>query len=172
MPDNTHPLVGLVVPVVGALLVMLAPAAIEADARYALAITVWMVLCWIVDGLHPALVGFLGCFLFRAIGVTEFETAFSGFGLSTPWLLYGVLALFAAADRAGVLAFIGTHSPHFLTRSVAASAITLVVAAYALGFIVPSSLARAAILSLFAVAWGRARSEEAERTTWLVLSAT
>ncbi|MGH9384746.1 MAG: hypothetical protein ACRD2N_10715 [Vicinamibacterales bacterium] len=172
MEDAARPLVRLSVPAAGVLLVMLVPAAIEAHARYALAITVGMVLCWIVDALHPAIVGVVGCFLFRATGVAEFETAFAGFGSATPWLLYGALALFSAADRGGVIAVIGAHSPTRLTQSLVVSSIALVIGAYVLGLIVPSSLARATMLAFLAVGWSSASGQAAERTTWLVLVAT
>ena len=54
------------VPAAGVMAALLAPIQMDAHARSALAIAVAMVLCWLVDILHPAIVGFTGAFLFRA----------------------------------------------------------------------------------------------------------
>ena len=59
------------VPVAGALAVMVAPIAAEGHARASLAIAVAMALFWITDVLHPAIVGFIGCFLFAAVAVVK-----------------------------------------------------------------------------------------------------
>ena len=60
------------VPVLGALGVLLAPIEMEGHARSALAIAVAMILAWVVEFLHPGLVGFIGSFLFVATGEVEF----------------------------------------------------------------------------------------------------
>ena len=81
--------------------------------------------------LHPALVGFIGCFLFRAVGGVEFEEAFAGFGTELPWFFYGVLLLSLAADRSGVIAAVRAASPRALRDSTVAAAV-LLVAGFAL----------------------------------------
>ena len=122
-----------------------------------------MIGCWMFGVLHPALVGFIGCFLFRAIGGVEFEEAFAGFGTELPWFFYGVLLLSLAADRSGVIAAVRAVSPRALRESMAAAALVLVALAYALALVVPSSLARATMLMIFAAAWGP--------SPWLALAA-
>lgn len=162
------------VPVAGALAVLMAPIEMAGHARSALAIAVAMVLSWIVEVLHPAIVGFIGAFLFRATGDVDFETAFAGFGTATPWFLYGVLLLFSAVDRAGVLDRMGAATPRRLTASLPVAAVVLMALAYALTMVVPGSLARATMLAMLAVAWAR-RAPAAQvgaRSVSLVLVAT
>ncbi len=159
------------VPVAGALAIMLAPIAGEGHARASLAIAVAMVLFWITDVLHPAIVGFIGCFLFTAVGGVEFETAFAGFGTATPWFLYGSLLLISAADRAGVIAWLGDRTPRAVTGSVMAASAGLLCAAYLLGLVVPSGLARATLLLVPALAWARRSSTPMTTTGGLVLVA-
>lgn len=138
--------------------VWLAPVEMDTHARGAMAIAVGMALCWMLDVFHPALVGFIGCFLFVATGEVEFETAFSGFATETPWFLYGALLLMDGARRAGLNERIGTVSPGVTSRRWLVAAAVLVALAYALSWIVPSGLARAVILALFARAWWPAPS--------------
>ena len=113
-----------------------------------------MIVCWMFGVLHPALIGFIGCFLFRAIGGVEFEEAFAGFGTELPWFFYGVLLLSLAADRSGVIAAVRAASPRALRGSIVIAALVLAAMAYALAFVVPSSLARATMLMIVAAALG------------------
>jgi len=78
----------------------------------ALIIAAAMIACWMLGVLHPALVGFIGCFLFVAIAGVEFESAFGGFGTETPWFFYGALLLSLAADRSGVIRGVRAASSH------------------------------------------------------------
>jgi hypothetical protein len=120
----------------------------------ALGIAIGMMACWMIGLLHPALVGFIGCFLFVAIGGVEFDDAFAGFGTEVPWFFYGVLLLSLAAERSGMIRAVRAASPRALTESIVAAAGAVVALGYGLAFIVPSSLARAAMLLIFSRAWG------------------
>lgn len=141
------------VPAVGALVVLLAPVEMEGHARTALAIAVAMILAWLVEFLHPGMVGFIGSFLFVATGGVEFEHAFAGFATTTPWFFYGALLMFSAAQRGGLIGALRRASPAFLTRSTTAASVVLTAIAYLLAFVVPSSLAKAVMLALLAGAW-------------------
>jgi hypothetical protein len=112
-----------------------------------------MVLCWLVGILHPAMVGFIGSFLYAASGV-DFDTAFHGFGTETPWFLYGALLLVGAADRSGLVRFVAARTPGAFLQSPLVPSLVLIVLAYALAFAVPSSLARATMLVVLALSWG------------------
>ena len=111
-----------------------------------------MVLCWLLGILHPAMVGFIGAFLFCAIGL-EFDAAFHGFGTEMPWFLYGALLLVGAADRSGLTQAIGARTPRAFSQSPLVPTVIIVALAYALALVVPSSLARATMLILLALAW-------------------
>ena len=141
------------VPAAGAVAVLLAPVEMEGHARSALAIAVAMLLAWLVEFLHPGMVGFIGSFLFVATGDVEFETAFAGFATTTPWFFYGALLLFSAARRGGVTDGLRRSSPPLLTRSTIAASVALLALAYLLAFVVESSLAKATMLAMLAAAW-------------------
>jgi hypothetical protein len=44
-------------------------------------------MAWITRAMDYALAGFVGCFLFWALGVVRFPVAFSGFANDTAWFL-------------------------------------------------------------------------------------
>ena len=161
------------VPIVGAAVVAMAPIEMDHHVRSAMAIAVAMVLCWMTGVLHPAIVGFVGCFLFRATGDVGFDTAFAGFGTTTPWFLYGTLLLFNAAERSGLIQWLGAHTPRPLVRSSMAAGVALIAVSYLLAFIVPSSLARGTLVAILAVAWARQSLYPGTAvTSALVLTAT
>jgi hypothetical protein len=117
-----------------------------------LAIAAAMVLCWLLGILHPAMVGFIGAFLFAATGV-DFDTAFHGFATETPWFLYGALLLAGAADRSGLTQFIGARTPRPIIRHWLSASIAVIVLAYLVSLVVPSSLAKATMLAILAAGW-------------------
>jgi len=65
------------------LAVWFAPLGLAPLAQHGLAITVFMVLGWILEVTDYAITGLIGCFLFWALGVVPIETAFSGFSNAT-----------------------------------------------------------------------------------------
>ena len=104
-------LISRLAPLVGAVAVMAAPVEATGHARPLLAVAVAMVLAWLFETLHPAIVGFIGVFLFCATAGLEFDEAFAGFGTTAPWFLYGVLMVHAAAESGGVLRWLGRATP-------------------------------------------------------------
>ncbi len=158
------------VPVVGAAAVVFAPIEMDGHTRSAMAISVAMVLCWVTEVLHSAIVAFVGCFLFRATGDVEFDKAFGGFGTTTPWFLYGALLLFGAAERSGLIQWLGAHTPRPILRSTLTAGLALIAVSYLLALVVPSSLARGTLVSILAVAFARFRGSPG--TGGLVLIAT
>ena len=76
----------VLVPVV----IWFAPLQLEARPRHALAITLGVVIAWITQAFDHALAGLMGCYLYWALGVVKFETAFYGFSNSTPWFFFGL----------------------------------------------------------------------------------
>lgn len=141
------------VPVVAALLVLAGPLPVDAAAHRALAIATWMVLSWILEPIHPAIVGFAGCFFFVAAQCAEFDVAFGGFGTETPWALYGALMLVAAVRASGGVDRIAAAIPASVATATFAVAASVVTLAGALtGMIVDSAIARGVILVVLALA--------------------
>src|SRR5215831_16039937 len=90
-----------------ALAVWFAPLSTDPKVSHALSITAFMVLYWVFEPIELGLTALIGCFLFWATGVVEFETAFSGFANSTPWFLFGAVLMGEAAARTGLAERIG-----------------------------------------------------------------
>src|SRR5262245_7033656 len=77
----------------GVLLVVLwfAPTHELPAAQHAIAIAAFMIVLWATEAIDHALAGIIGVFLFWALGVAEFERAFSGFSNETTWFLLGAV---------------------------------------------------------------------------------
>src|SRR5437868_3734036 len=73
------------------IIVWFAPLDIDPTARHALAISLFVIVGWIVEVLPHAVTGLIGCFLFWATNVARIDTAFAGFVDPTTWFYLGVL---------------------------------------------------------------------------------
>ena len=113
------------------LAIWFAPLDLEPQTKHAFAIVGFMVIAWITQAMDYALAGFIGCFLFWALGIVRFPVAFSGFANDTAWFLFGALLIGAIATRSGVarrLAFnvmlrVGVTYPRILLGLIAAQLI-------------------------------------------------
>jgi di/tricarboxylate transporter len=65
------------------LAIWFAPLDLEPQTKHAFAIVGFMVIAWITQAMDYALAGFIGCFLFWALGIVRFPVAFSGFANDT-----------------------------------------------------------------------------------------
>src|SRR5215471_8255187 len=122
-----------------------------AAAKHAIAIAGLMIVLWATEAVDHALAGFIGVFLFWALGVAEFERAFSGFSNETPWFLLGAILIGAMANKSGMaqrivytlLARIGTSYSRLL--------LAFIIVDFLMTFLVPSGIARVTILASIAV---------------------
>jgi solute carrier family 13 (sodium-dependent dicarboxylate transporter), member 2/3/5 len=138
----------LLVPV----LIWFAPLALEPRIKHMFAIGAFMIIAWITQAAEFALTGFVGCFLFWALGVAPFNVAFAGFANHTAWFLFGAMLIGLIADRSGlarrlaytVMGRVGISYPRIL--------LGLAITSFLLTFIVPSGLARVVILAAIALA--------------------
>ncbi len=127
------------------------PVDIEPTTKHGLAIAMFMVVAWITRAMDYTVTGFVGCFLFWALGIVRFNVAFSGFANDTAWFLFSALLLGVIATRSGVarrLAYevmlrIGSTYPRIL--------LGLIVTDFLLTFIVPSGVARLVIMAAIAL---------------------
>src|SRR5258707_7420917 len=76
-----------------------APLPIDARTKHVLAIASFMILAWITEALDYALAGFIGCHLFRALGVVPFRVAVSRLASDTPFVLLRAALLRAIATK-------------------------------------------------------------------------
>ena len=178
LEDPNAPLViiGQILCVLVPLLVWFAPLPIEPITKHGFAIVAFMVIAWITQAMDYALAGFVGCFLFWALGIVKFPVAFSGFANDTAWFLFGALLLGVIATRSGIarrLAYfimlrIGITYPRIL--------LGLIVTDFLLTFIVPSGIARVVIMASIALglaeAFKAAPGNNLSRGMFLILSYT
>ncbi len=133
-------------------LIWFLPLELEPRIKHMFAIGAFMVIAWITQATEFALAGFIGCFLFWALGVAPFNIAFAGFANHTAWFLFGAMLIGLVADRSGlarrlaytVMGRVGFSYPRIL--------LGLTITSFLLTFIVPSGLARVVILAAVALA--------------------
>jgi anion transporter len=175
-PNSRIVVVGQILCLVVPPAVWFAPLPLEPATQHAFAIVGFMVVAWITRAMDYALAGFVGCFLFWALGVVKFPVAFSGFANDTPWFLFGALLLGVVATRSGiarriayfVMLRVGVTYPRIL--------LGLIVTDFLLTFIVPSGIARVVIMASIALGLAEAfdapRGSNVSRGMFLILSYT
>jgi len=145
-------LIGQVLCLVVPLVIWFSPLPLAPQVKHAFAILAFMVIAWITEAAPFALSGFVGCFLFWALGIVKFDVAFSGFADATAWFLFAAMVIGMVAGKTGLarrLAYtimmrVGATYPRIL--------LGLIVTNFLLTFIVPSGLARVVIMASIAIA--------------------
>lgn len=126
------------------------PLNLEPKAQLAIAITLFMILAWATEILDHGLTGLIGCYLFWALRVVSFDVAFSGFANDTPWFLMGAILFGTMASKSGL----AKRLTYLVTLRIGASysrlLLALIVSDFLLTFLVPSGMARVAIMATVA----------------------
>jgi anion transporter len=173
---STSVLVGQILCILVPLAIWFSPLDLAPQIKHAYAILAFMVIAWITEATEFALAGFIGCFLFWALGVVKFDVAFSGFADATAWFLFAAMLIGLVASQSGLarrLAFtvmkhVGVTYPRIL--------LGLIITDFLLTFIVPSGLARVVILASIALAlteaFRAARGTNIARGMFLILTYT
>ena len=100
--DRRLATVGQALCVVVPVAVWFAPLGLAAQTQHGLAIVTFMIIAWMTQALEFALAGFIGCFLFWALGVVRFDVAFSGFANDTAWFLFAAMVIGLVASKSGL----------------------------------------------------------------------
>jgi sodium-dependent dicarboxylate transporter 2/3/5 len=140
-------LLGLMLGPLVAIVIWFSPIAADPHVPHALAITALMVVYWITEPIDPGIAALLGCYLFWALGVVKFSTAFSGFADSTPWFLFGAMLMGEAASQSGLAARVGYIFMGLVGTSYSRLLLSIVILVLVLNFLVPSGMAQLAILA-------------------------
>jgi len=119
-------------------------------AQHAIAIAALMIVLWATEAVDHALAGFIGVFLFWALGVSEFERAFSGFSNETPWFLLGAILIGAMANKSGMAQRIAYSVVARVGTSYSQLLLAFIVVDFLLTFLIPSGIARVTILATIA----------------------
>lgn len=175
--DSTLPvLIGQILCLVVPVLIWFAPLRLEPRIQHMFAIGAFMIIAWITQAAEFALAGFIGCFLFWALGVAPFKVAFAGFADHTAWFLFGAMLIGLIADRSGLARRLAYTVMGHVGISYSRILLGLVITSFLLTFIVPSGLARVVILAAIALALLEAfqarRGSNTARGMFLVLTYT
>lgn len=129
-----------------------APLGLAPQTQHGLAIICFMVLAWITQVMEFAITGFIGCFLFWALGIVKFPVAFSGFANDTPWFLFAALLIGRIAGKSGLARRLAYSVMLRVGTTYSRILLGLIITDFLLTFIVPSGLARVVILATIALA--------------------
>src|SRR5262245_52238250 len=133
--------------VVVPIIVWFAPFNIEAPAKHGIAIASFMILAWITEAMEYALAGLIGCYLFWALRVVDFNVAFSGFATDTPWFLFGAALFGTMATKSGLARRLAYLIMQRVGSTYAGILLGLLITDFLLTFIVPSGIARVVIMA-------------------------
>src|SRR5213082_354376 len=119
IPEQLSPrmMVGSVLGPLAGLALWFAPIQLEPVAHQTVAIVAFMIVYWITEPIDHGITAMIGCFLFWALHIADFETAFAGFANSSPWFLFGAMLMGEAASRSGLARRIGFLIMRYLGTS-------------------------------------------------------
>jgi len=168
--------VGQILCIIVPIVIWFAPLDLEPQTKHGFAVVAFMIIAWITQAMEFALAGFIGCFMFWALGIVKFEQAFSGFANETAWFLFAAMLIGLMTSKSGLarrLAYnimlrVGSSYPRIL--------LGLIITDFLLTIVVPSGLARVVILAAIALALCEAfnaqRGSNIARGMFLVLTYT
>ncbi len=125
-----------------------APLSIPKDAQHTFAILAMMMIFWATEVTSHAITGLIGCYLFWALGVTPLATAFGGFVTATPWFILTALLLGSLALSSGLARRLAYLILSKTGDSYPAILFSLIFLTLFFNLIVPSALARVAVLAV------------------------
>ena len=153
-----------------------APLNLDPTIKHALAITSFMIIAWITEAMAHALTGLIGCFLFWALKVVNFETAFGGFADETPWFLFGAILFGMMATKTGLARRLAYLVMGRIGHSYSRLLLGLILSDFLLTFLVPSGIARVVIMAAVALglidAFGLGPGSNVGRGMFLILTYT
>jgi sodium-dependent dicarboxylate transporter 2/3/5 len=156
-----------------AIVFRLLPLGIDPKAHSALAIGVFMIASWMTQVLDHGIAGILGCFLFWMFGVARFETAFSGFGDTSAWFLFGAICFGLMGSKSGLARRLAYLIMRGIGHSYPRLLLGLIVSNFLLTAVVPSGIARVVIMAAIATglvqAFGVGRGSNIARGMFIIL---
>lgn len=156
--------------------VWFAPIPVDARTRHVLAVSAFMIVAWMTEAVEYALAGFIGCWLYWALGIVPFSVAFSGFANDTPWFLFGAALFGAMATKTGLARRIALFVMQRVGRTYARLVLGLIVTDFLLTFVIPSGIARVVVMSAVALglveAFGVGPGSNIGRAMFLIVTYT
>ena len=127
------------------------PWGLEPHAQHGLALMAFMLLGWITHVVDPALIGLIGLYLAWALGVVPFPVAFAGFSNTTPWFLFGAMLFGMMATKSGLARRLAFTVMQRIGGTYSRLLLGLIVSDFLLTLLVPSGVARVAIMGAVAL---------------------
>ncbi len=127
------------------------PWGLEPHAQHGLALMAFMLLGWITHVVDPALIGLIGLYLAWALGVVPFPVAFAGFSNTTPWFLFGAMLFGMMATKSGLARRLAFTVMRRIGGTYSRLLLGLIVSDFLLTLLVPSGVARVAIMGAVAL---------------------
>ncbi|MGC4081180.1 MAG: SLC13 family permease [Vicinamibacterales bacterium] len=125
----------------------LAPLPGTVDAHRAIAISVATIIWWATGPLQPAATGLVALVLFAVTGISDLPTIVSGFWNDTTGFLLGALTIGLFVSRTGLAQRLAFSLAAKLGRSYSGLLLALVTVDFVLTFLIPSGIARVAVLA-------------------------
>ena len=151
----------------------LLPLGIDPRAHSALAIGLFMIASWMTQVLDHGIAGILGCFLFWMFGVAKFDTAFSGFGDTSAWFLFGAICFGLMGSKSGLARRLAYLIMRGIGHSYPRLLLGLIISNFLLTAVVPSGIARVVIMAAIAMglveAFGVGRGSNIARGMFIIL---
>jgi anion transporter len=151
----------------------LLPLQIDPRAHSALAIGLFMIVSWMTQVLDHGIAGILGCFLFWMFGIVKFETAFSGFGDTSAWFLFGAICFGLMGSKSGLARRLAYLIMRGIGYSYPRLLLGLIISNFLLTAVVPSGIARVVIMAAIAMglveAFGVGKGSNIARGMFIIL---
>jgi anion transporter len=153
-----------------------APTGLDPQVQHALAVASFMIIAWITEALAHALTGLVGCFLFWALKVVPFGTAFGGFADETAWFLFGAVLFGMMATKSGLARRLAYLVMMRVGNTYSRLLLGLILSDFLLTFLVPSGIARVVIMAAIAIglveAFGLGPGSNVGRGMFIILTYT
>lgn len=133
------------------LVIWFGPWGLEPHAQHGFALMAFVLLGWMTHVLEPAITGLIGIYLAWALGVVPFGTAFAGFSNTTPWFLFGAMLFGMMAAKSGLALRLAYSVMRRLGSTYSRLLLALIISDFVLTLLVPSGVARVAIMGAVAV---------------------
>lgn len=132
--------------------IWLSPIQLAPQTKHMFAVLTFMLIAWMTQATEFAVTGLIGCFLFWALGIVDFDVAFAGFTSQPAWFSFAALLLGLLARESGLAQRLAYTVIHRIGTSYPRILLGLVLTNFLLTFIVPSGLARLVIMASVALA--------------------
>ena len=156
------------------LIVWFGPINMDPPAKHALAISTFMLVAWITEAMEFALAGLIGCYLYWALKVVDFNVAFSGFATDTPWFLLGAILFGTMASKSGLARRLAFLIMKRVGNTYSNILLGLICMSVVLTFIVPSGVANLVIMASitlgFIEAFGMGQGSNIGRGMFLLIT--